>query len=164
MSEDVKKNDTETVDGSLSLVNRPASKTTGLLDVKVLRGKELGLSILRLGLAELEANRIRRLVTVVDYLEGEIFNLEKLKRLSDDEKVERYNLAIASIGTSNGYVNSALGSIDWTSLQTDLIELQESMNASDDEQANIADALNNGELNRKAATLLSELGHQLLRK
>lgn len=143
-----------TVEKGLALVNSTNDGT--MLNLKKLQGKEIGLHILQLGMAEAEANRISRLMVVVDYLEKEIFNLDKLKRLTDSEKVERYSLAIQNISSSANFIRGTVNAIDWNSIEMQLLAVTQATSGEDESKV-----VGSKDMTEMAKALLSELSSSI---
>lgn len=140
-----------TVDKGLALVNSTNDSTP--LNLKKLQGKEIGLHILQLGMAEAEANRISRLMRVVDVLEKEIFDLDKIKRLTDSEKVERYSLALQNIQSSATFIKGTVNSINWNSIEMQLLAVTQATSGESEESSTLAAK----DMSEIARQLLSEL-------
>lgn len=122
MSELIKQSQSmTTIEKGLSLVN--SEGTDSIINVKALQGKEIGLQILQLGLAESEANRVSKLTSVISLLEGKIFDPARLERLTEKEQIERYQLALSSVAQSANFVKTTIGSINWTSIEVQLLSL-----------------------------------------
>lgn len=91
------------------------------LKIRNFVGREIGLQLLQFGIAQSEARRVSRLYSTIIELESKIFDPDKLKRLSDDEKIVRYELAKATMAGSLNYVKSVSDNMNWSALEVSLI-------------------------------------------
>ncbi|AXY86099.1 hypothetical protein [Escherichia phage EP_H11] len=126
------KQNLSTIQKGLSLVNSEGSES---VNVKALQGKEIGLQILQLGLAESEANRVAKLNGIIEILEKKIFDPERLDRLTEKEQIERYQLALASASQSAAFVKSTIGSINWTAIEVSLLSLASAIETANEGQS-----------------------------
>lgn len=113
----------QTLEKGLGLVNTSVKSD---INLKKLKGKEVGLNILLLGMAEIEANRIKFLSEAINTLEKDIFDPLVLENLSDDQKIERYSLALQTVTGSTNFIKNTVNKIDWNAIELNLLSLAES--------------------------------------
>lgn len=121
MANEIINSSPSTIEAGLNLISeKPKISDLTLAKLQV---KELGLSVILLGLAEKSAERIGRLQKVIDKLEKEIFDTHIIDSLTDDEKVERYNMAVEAISASANYIKNTVNSINWDDLEVRLAQI-----------------------------------------
>lgn len=122
------------------------------LNLSKLKSKDIGLQILMLGLAESAANSVHRLSEAKVKLEKILFDVDVLTSLTDDQKIERYSLALNSISQSANFIKSTTNSIDWNTVEVQLLKMASS--GSGEEEFN---DISREDLSDKASELLKEL-------
>lgn len=138
-------NDTtvETIEQGLKIIDNADSST-----ISGLKKKELGLQYALLGLAEAHAKRIRNLVPLISMIEENVFNEETIRNFDPSKLVALYQLGTQVLNDSSTYVKSVVKSVDWASIEAQLLI------ESDSESDNSA---NNHQLDDAASKLLSKI-------
>lgn len=138
------------VETGLSII-KDSKPNFNSVSVKHLSGKEVGLQILQFGLAQSEAKRLEKLMSVIDYLEKDLFDLEKIKRLPEQEKIARYQLAQGTVNQSINYIKSTINNINWTALE---VQLLSAISSAEVEEVGLT---NKASTSEKANRLLREI-------
>jgi len=141
----------ETINSGIALIENKTSDDINLVRLQI---KELGLSVILLGLAEHAAKRIEKMSAVISKLEDELFDPNKIDRLTDPEKIERYNLAMSAVNSSAAYIKSTTNNIDWNGLEIRLRQLTLSNEAPNEGSSPTSDT----NLRAVADMLLAEIG------
>lgn len=145
-----------TIEAGLNLITEKPN--LGSVTLAKLQLKELGLSVILLGLAEKAAERIGRLQGVIDKLEDELFNPHNIAALDEAEKIDRYNMATSAVDAAASYIKSTVNTINWDDMETRMTQLStqllaESSNQEETDSGNISKA----QLRDIANELLSQM-------
>jgi hypothetical protein len=150
----------DTLDKGLALAESKKDAAAEL-NIAALQIKEVGLSVLLLGLAEIQGSRVKRLTAILEKLEEDIFDPEIIAHLSPRDKIETYQLALSTIGTCTNFIKGTVNSTDWTGveikMQSILPRLQETLAGGADGES----SQNSRDLRDMASHLLKELGGRL---
>lgn len=114
---------TSTIDDAIKLVDR---KPEHFQDWRV---KELGLQLVLFGLAEVQARRVSNLSSMVYNLEGKVFEDDNIRNLEPSKLLQVYKMGVEALKESSDYVRSTLKSIDWTTVEAQLIAVAASESA-----------------------------------
>lgn len=107
-----------TIEKALELVDRQAD------NLETWRIKGLGLRLVLLGLAEVQALRVSRLGGMVYKLEEELLNTEKIRTLEPKLLFGLYNLAAKSLTESSEFIERTLKTVDWSAMETELLQVK----------------------------------------
>ncbi len=107
-----------TIEKALLLVDQPAETLENW------RVKGLGLRLVLMGLAEVQALRLSRLAGMVYRLEEELLDQEKIRTLEPKMLFGLYNMASKSLTESSEFVERTLKSMNWADLETELLQLK----------------------------------------
>lgn len=132
----------KTINDALELVD----KSTGTPDEW--RTKGVGLQLVLLGLAEIQALRVSQLGGIVYKLERSIFKEVDLSKLSADKIIDLYEMATDALSASSTYVDKALKSVNWNELESSLLKV----------------AAMNSEYNTESSKETTELAEDLLQQ
>lgn len=99
------------------------------VDLNRWKAKTLGLQMVLLGLAEVQALRVSNLSGTVVKLEKEVFKEENLKDLDLNTLVALYELANKSLGVSSDFIKDTLRRTDWDRFEDQIFDLKEKAKA-----------------------------------
>jgi len=132
-----------TITKALELVEKSAATT------EEWRSKSLGLQFVLLGLAEVNALRVKSLSAIVYHLEQKVFDPTTFETLEPRQQMSMYKVATQSLNETSEYVKDTLKHINWAEVENNLVSLQvrgnkPGGNAEDKQLADVAgDLLNN---------------------
>ena len=107
-----------TIEKALALVDRQAD------NMENWRIKGLGLRLVLMGLAEVQALRLSRLAGMVYSLEEELLDPEKIRTLEPKMLFGLYSMASKSLAESSEFIERTLKATDWTALETELLQVK----------------------------------------
>lgn len=107
-----------TIEKALELVDRQAD------NLESWRIKGLGLRLVLLGLAEVQALRVSRLGGMVYELEKELLDKDKIRTLEPKLLFGLYNLAAKSLEESSAFIERTLKTVDWSAIETELLQVK----------------------------------------
>ena len=105
-----------TIDGALMLVGKKAQDYEGW------KLKGLGLRLVLLGLAEMQALRLSSLAGIVYELEGKLLDDEIIRNLEPKQLFQLYQLATKSLVESSDYIERTLKATNWGEMETELLQ------------------------------------------
>jgi len=106
------------IEKALELLDRPAD------NLESYRIKGLGLRLVLMGLAEVQALRLSRLSTMVYALEQELLDPEKIRILEPKMLFGLYQLSSKALTESSEFVERTLKNIDWSEMETELLQVR----------------------------------------
>jgi len=109
-----------TMSTAIKLVDREQTSDTAW------RSKELGLNLVLLGLAEVQALRLSQLSGLVYQLEQRVFSDETLRELDARKLIDVYRLGVESMNDAAAYVKGAVKAADWEKIELDLMTMAKS--------------------------------------
>lgn len=112
-----------TIQNAMNLV------TGSEVDLNRWKAKTLGLQMVLLGLAEVQALRVSNLSGTVVKLEKEVFKEENLKDLDLNTLVALYELANKSLNLSSDFIKDTLRRTDWDQFEDQIFDLKEKAKA-----------------------------------
>jgi len=133
-----------TINDAIKVVDDSGSS----LNISNIRDKKLGLKLVLLGLAEIQALRISNLSGKIYALENEVFSIENMKELDPRRLTELYNTAVTSMRDATEYVKNTVNSFQWDELELSVA----SESVSTDKDSDVSDI---------AAKLLDELSAKI---
>ena len=107
----------KTIKFALKLIDAASEDLSGL------KTKELGLSLVLFGLAEVQALRISRLSSLVYLLENELLKPENIEDLEPRKLVELYRMSAEALRNAHDYVRSTVSSVKWEQFEAQLLTL-----------------------------------------
>lgn len=137
-----------TIDNAIKVVDDSGKE----LSVSTIRDKRVGLKLVLLGLAEIQALRISNLSGKIYTLENEVFSLDNMRDLDPRKLTELYNTAVSSMKDATDYVKHTVSSFQWDELELSVAASAVNNNSSSDDQSNISDI---------ASKLLDELSAKI---
>lgn len=105
----------DTIDHGITIVDQTDSKNYENMKVK-----SLGLQVVLLGLAEIQALRVKTLSLAVYEIEKTLFNRSRFADLAPSQLMELYQRATASLTEASGYIKSTISSINWAEVEAQL--------------------------------------------
>lgn len=147
-----------TMDKGIDLAASESSKS--IINIAALQLKEVGLSVMLLGLAEMHAARIKRLTTVLASLEDDIFNEDLMAHMSPRDKIETYQLALQTISTCTGFIKGTVNSVDWSGVEIKMASILPKLKSSLENDEGLS-STSEKDLKDMAHSLLKELGTRL---
>jgi len=118
------------------------------------RRKEVGLSLVLLGIAEMQSKRINKLSGVIRKIESRMFDDKTfVESLSPREALALYKTATDTMDTSIKYVTDVMRSVDWTELENRISLVRTQLESKDDEQGIL-------DMEKEAGKLLSLVARQ----
>ena len=118
-----------TIDNAISLVDKSTKENDAW------RNKELGLNLVLLGLAEVNALRVSQLSGVVYNLEQKVFDPDVIEELDPRKVVELYKMGVEALNDSAKYIKSTLSSVNWENLELQLLSIAEGEEGSEDSES-----------------------------
>jgi hypothetical protein len=88
------------------------------------KNRELGLSLVLFSLAEIQAKRVIGLVNLVKRIEDKLLDDATIEDLDPRKLMELYKLSKESLDSSHQYISNTLRTLNWTSLEAQLLSLQ----------------------------------------
>lgn len=107
-----------TIEKALALVDRQAET------LESWRIKGLGLRLVLMGLAEVQALRLSRLAGMVYRLEEELLDQEKIRNFEPRMLFGLYQMSSKALIESSEFVERTLKAMDWSSLETELLQVK----------------------------------------
>jgi hypothetical protein len=107
-----------TIENALGLIDRKAET------LESWRIKGLGLRLVLMGLAEVQALRLSRLAGMVYTLEEELFDPEKIRTFEPKMLIGLYQMSSKALSESSEFVERTLKGMDWSSLETELLQVK----------------------------------------
>ena len=96
--------------------------------------KGLGLHLVLLGLAEVQARRVATLSNVLINLEEKVFSKDILDNVSPDKLIGLYRMALDSLNDSSGYIKDLVKFVDFKFIEESMLvidSLDEAVDKSD---------------------------------
>ncbi|QPB08500.1 hypothetical protein [Vibrio phage Va2] len=106
-----------TIDKAISLIDYPANKPNAI------KAKAVGLQLTLLGVAEVQALRIKNLVIAAYKLEQELYSPEKIEQMEPRKLLATYEALNGVLADAVSYIKSVSSSFDWKELQDNLTTL-----------------------------------------
>lgn len=122
-----------TMSTAIKLVDREQNEDTAW------RSKELGLNLVLLGLAEVQALRLSQLSGLVYQLEQRVFSEETLRDLDARKLIDVYRLGVESLNDAASYVKGAVKSADWEKIELDLMTMSKQTGETSGQQESTAE-------------------------
>ena len=110
--------------------------------------KGLGLRLVLLGLAEVQALRLSSLAGIVYELEGKLLDDEIIRNLEPKQLFQLYQLATKSLVESSDYIERTLKATNWSEMETELLQVKARQVSGESEETQL-----------DAATAQELLGH-----
>lgn len=107
-----------TIDYALDFVNHRNNNTFDNYRVK-----GLGLQLTLLGVAETQAERLAKMTEHIQSLDEQVFTEETFSNLKPHELVSLYKFVNGNILETTEYIKSVLSGLNWSKLETDLINV-----------------------------------------
>jgi hypothetical protein len=112
---DRKTNTVPTIDDALKLVEKKGDTFDSL------QIKGLGLRLVLLGLAEVQALRMSRLAGMVYRIEEKLLTEDTLEKLEPKQLFSLYNMSTRALVESSEYVERTLKGVDWSEIEAQLM-------------------------------------------
>jgi hypothetical protein len=88
------------------------------------RARELGLDIVLLGLAEIQASRISKLSSVVELIEDKLIDESVIRELPTDRLLDLYSISKESLDSSRLCIQQVLNKVNWNQLEAQSLMAQ----------------------------------------
>lgn len=134
----------DTINKGITIVDKVDSDSFENMKVK-----SLGLQVVLLGLAEIQALRVKTLSLAVHDIEKQLFNRSRFADLAPSQLMDLYTRASSSLNEASSYIKSTISTINWAEVEAQLALLSTRSNkieSKDDEQ-----------LSKAATDLLAQL-------
>lgn len=111
-------NTSPTMDQAMGFVDRKADSFESW------RIKGLGLQLVLMGLAEVQALRMNRLAGMVIGLEEKLMNKEMLRNLEPKQLFSLYRMSTEALEASSTFVERTVKNVNWKEMEAQLMEAQ----------------------------------------
>lgn len=129
-----------TIDKAISLIDYPANKPNAI------KAKAVGLQLTLLGVAEVQALRIKNLVIAAYKLEQELYSPEKIEQMEPRKLLATYEALNGVLADAVDYIKSVSSKFDWKELQDNLttlaVELDDVAEDRDEDTKRMTDVAN----------------------
>lgn len=112
----MKMKNNQTIDQALGFVNRSADSFESW------RAKGLGLQLVLMGLAEIQALRMSKLANLVVTLENNLMHKEALRDLKPQQLFSLYRITVEALDNSSTFVERVVKNINWKEMEDQLTE------------------------------------------
>jgi hypothetical protein len=123
------------------------------IDTHDVNGFSLYTNIALMKVAGTQSKRVNRLDAIVEKLESKIFDENKFEKMSNEQSVRLYDIASRNLDTASKNVMNLLKSIDWETIQEQILELSQEAESPDTFQL---DDTKKAEMARQAFKFLAE--------
>jgi hypothetical protein len=123
-----------TIDEALALVDRKATSIEGW------KVKGLGLRLVLLGLAEVQALRLSKLAGLVYEVEGRLIDDETIAELEPKQLFQLYQLSTKALTESSDFVERTLKNVQWNDIEAELLQAKASQLSEEDASISTSDA------------------------
>lgn len=113
-----KKNESPTIESALRLVD---SSAESFEDWKT---KGLGLRLVLLGLAEVQALRLSKLAGIVCEVENNLLSTDMINDLEPKQLFQLYQLSTKALTESSEFVERTLKTVSWSDLEEELLQVK----------------------------------------
>lgn len=137
--------------------------TGSAVDMNRWKAKTLGLQMVLLGLAEVQALRVSNLSGTVVHLEERVFQKENLENLTLETLVALYELANKSLGISSDFIKDTLRRTDWDRFEDQIFDLKEKAKAIEHDNTVEVDEIAN-QLLKRLRVIKSVPGNKKLKR
>jgi len=127
-------NTSPTMDQAMGYVDRKADT------FEAWRIKGLGLQLVLMGLAEVQALRMSRLAGMVIELEDKLMNKESLRHLEPKQLFSLYRMSTEALDNSSAFVERTLKTVDWKEMEAQLMEANAAEASNDEEFGGVYEA------------------------
>lgn len=134
----------DTINNGIKIIDQVDSENYENLKVK-----SLGLQVTLVGLAEIQALRVKTLALAVHDIEKQLFNRSRFADLAPTQLMDLYTRANSSLNEASNYIKTTISSINWAEVEAQLALLSTRSNRVENTQ--------NTELSKAATDLLAQL-------
>lgn len=105
----------DTINNGIKIIDQVDSENYENLKVK-----SLGLQVTLVGLAEVQALRVKTLALAVHDIEKQLFNRSRFADLAPSQLMDLYTRATSSLTEASSYIKSTISSINWAEVEAQL--------------------------------------------